>query len=63
MWPSWKRSGWCERMPTIRGDGMLVWLTPSGLNGVGLRGLPPLRTPEPFLASHPAEHPGRLGGR
>jgi light-regulated signal transduction histidine kinase (bacteriophytochrome) len=28
--------GWCERMPAIRGDGMLVWMTPSGLDGVGL---------------------------
>jgi hypothetical protein len=25
-----EKLGWCERMPAIRGDGMLVWLTPSG---------------------------------
>lgn len=42
--------GWCERMPTIRGDGKLVWLTPSGLDAVGLAGLPTLRTPERFSA-------------
>jgi hypothetical protein len=43
-----EKAGWCERMPTIRGDGMLVWLTPPGLNGVGLGELPPLRTPQRF---------------
>jgi hypothetical protein len=40
--------GWCERMPAIRGDGMLVWMTASGLDGVGLGELPALRAPEPF---------------
>jgi hypothetical protein len=40
--------GWCERRPAIRGDGMLVWLTPSGLDGVGLSELPALRAPGPF---------------
>jgi hypothetical protein len=40
--------GWCERMPAIRGDGMLVWMTASGLHGVGLGELPALRAPEPF---------------
>jgi hypothetical protein len=40
--------GWCERRPAIRGDGMLVWLTPSGLDGVGLGELPALRAPGPF---------------
>jgi hypothetical protein len=43
-----EKVGWCERIPTIRGDGMLVWLTPSGLDGVGLRELPALRTPQRF---------------
>lgn len=43
-----EKVGWCERMPTIRGDGMLVWLTPSGLDGVGLGELPALRTPQRF---------------
>src|ERR1700727_1096133 len=43
-----ERAGWCERMPAIRGDGMLVWLTPSGLHGVGLGALPALRAPRPF---------------
>jgi hypothetical protein len=40
--------GWCERMPAIHGDGMLVWLTGSGLDGVGLHELPALRAPERF---------------
>jgi hypothetical protein len=40
--------GWCERMPAIRGDGMLVWLTAAGLDGVGLGELPALRAPDPF---------------
>jgi hypothetical protein len=43
-----EKVGWCERMPTIRGDGMLVWLTPPGLDGVGLGELPALRTPQRF---------------
>jgi len=43
-----EKVGWCERMATIRGDGMLVWLTPSGLDGVGLSALPALRTPQRF---------------
>ena len=40
--------GWCQRMPTIRGDGMLVWLTASGLDGVGLAGLRAVRAPVRF---------------
>jgi hypothetical protein len=36
------------RMPAIRGHGMLVWMNPCGLDGVGLRELPALRAPEPF---------------
>jgi hypothetical protein len=45
-----ERAGWCERMPTIRGDGMLVWLTAYGLDGVGLGALPALRAPGRFSA-------------
>jgi hypothetical protein len=40
--------GRCERRPAIRGDGMLVWRTPSGLDGVGLGELPAPRAPDPF---------------
>ncbi len=40
--------GWCARMPATRGDGMLVWMAPSGLDGVGLGELPALRAPDPF---------------
>jgi len=43
-----EKVGWCERMPAIRGDGMLVWMTPSGLDGVGLGELPALPAPAPF---------------
>lgn len=43
-----EKAGWCQRMPKIRGDGMLVWLTPSGLDGVELSELPALRTPDRF---------------
>jgi hypothetical protein len=43
-----ERVGWCERIPAIRGDGMLVWMTPSGLAGVGLGELPGPRAPAPF---------------
>jgi hypothetical protein len=43
-----EKAGWCQRMPTIRGDGMLVWLTPSGLDGVGLTGLRAVRAPGRF---------------
>ena len=43
-----EKVGWCERRPAIRGDGMLVWLTPSGLDGVGLSELPAVRAPSPF---------------
>ena len=43
-----EKVGWCQRTATIRGDGMLVWLTPSGLDGVGLGELPALRTPQQF---------------
>ena len=35
-------------MPAMRGDGSLVWMTASGLNGVDLVGLPALRAPDPF---------------
>ena len=40
--------GWCERMPAIRGDGSLVWMTAAGLAGVDLGELPALRSPHPF---------------
>jgi hypothetical protein len=40
--------GWCERMAAIRGDGSLVWMTASGLQGIGLSELPALRAPDPF---------------
>ena len=43
-----EKVGWCMRAPAIRGDGMLVWLTPSGLDGVGLGELPALRAPDPL---------------
>jgi hypothetical protein len=40
--------GWCERMAAIRGDGSLVGMTASGLEGLGLKELPALRAPDPF---------------
>jgi len=40
--------GWCERMPAIRGDGSLVWMTASGLAGIGLGQLPAVRAPGRF---------------
>jgi hypothetical protein len=40
-----EKVGWCERMAAIRGDGMLVWLTASGLDAVGLGELPAIRAP------------------
>jgi len=40
--------GWCEKMAAIRGDGSLVWMTVSGLDGVGLSELPAVRAPAPF---------------
>jgi len=43
-----EKAGWCERMATIRGDGMLVWLTSPGLDGVGLGELSAVRAPQPF---------------
>jgi hypothetical protein len=43
-----EKVGWRERMPAIRGDGMLMWMTPSGLDGVGLGELPAPRAPDPF---------------
>jgi hypothetical protein len=65
------RVGWCERMAAIRGDGSLVWMTASGLQGLGLGELPALRAPDPFspLTQHSVqvawgaaeiEHVGRL---
>ena len=40
--------GWCARTPAIRGYGSLVWMTPTGLAGVDLAGLPVVRSPDPF---------------
>jgi len=40
--------GWCERTPAVRGDGTLVWMTPTGLDRVGLGQLPAPRAPNPF---------------
>jgi hypothetical protein len=54
--------GWCERMPAIRGDGSLVWMTAAGLDGVGLGELPAVRAPGPF-APDSTQCPGGLGGR
>jgi len=43
-----EKVGWCERIPAIRGDGMLVWMTQRGLDGVGLGAFPALHAPDPF---------------
>ena len=43
-----EKVGWCERTPALRGEGMLVWMTPTGLDGVGLGELPAPRAPNPF---------------
>jgi hypothetical protein len=43
-----ERVGWCERTPAVRGDGMLVWMTATGLDRVGLGQLPAPRAPNPF---------------
>ena len=43
-----EKVGWCERTPAVRGDGMLVWMTPTGLDRVGLGQLPAPRAPNPF---------------
>jgi hypothetical protein len=43
-----EKVGWCERTPALRGEGMLVWMTPTGLDGVRLGQLPAPRAPNPF---------------
>jgi hypothetical protein len=43
-----EKVGWCERTPAVRGDGMLVWMTSTGLDRVGLGELPAPRAPNPF---------------
>jgi hypothetical protein len=43
-----EKVGWCERTPAVRGDGMLVWMTPTGLDRIGLGQLPAPRAPNPF---------------
>lgn len=43
-----EKFGWCARVPATRGDGMLVWMTATGLQGVGLGGLPAPRAPNRF---------------
>ena len=57
------RVGWCERMAAIRGDGSLVWMTGSGMQGLGLGDLPALRAPDPFSPLTLPQRPGGLGGR
>jgi hypothetical protein len=43
-----EKVGWCARVQATRGDGMLVWMTPTGLQGVGLDELPAPRAPNRF---------------
>jgi hypothetical protein len=43
-----EKVGWCERKPAVRGDGMLLWMTATGLDGVGLGQLATLRAPNAF---------------
>lgn len=43
-----EKIGWCERRSAVRGDGMLVWMTATGLDGVGLGEVPAPRAPNPF---------------
>ena len=43
-----EKVGWCARVPATRGDGMLVWMTATGLQGVGLAELPAPRAPARF---------------
>lgn len=43
-----EKVGWCERVSAVRGEGMLVWMTPTGLDGVGRGELPAPRAPNPF---------------
>jgi hypothetical protein len=43
-----EKVGWCARAAATRGDGMLVWMTPTGLQGVGLAQLPAPRAPNRF---------------
>jgi hypothetical protein len=43
-----EKVGWCERRSAVRGSGMLVWMTSTGLDRVGLGQLPAPRAPNPF---------------
>jgi hypothetical protein len=43
-----EKVGWCERTSAVRGEGMLVWMTSTGLDRVGLGKLPAPRAPNPF---------------
>jgi hypothetical protein len=43
-----EKIGWCARIPAVRGEGMLVWMTATGLDGVGLGQLPAPRAPHRF---------------
>jgi hypothetical protein len=43
-----EKVGWCERVSAVRGEGMLVWMSPTGLHGVELGELPAPRAPNPF---------------
>jgi hypothetical protein len=45
-----EKVGWCARAPATRGDGTLVWMTATGLQGVGLAELPAPRAPTRFSA-------------
>jgi hypothetical protein len=43
-----EKVGWCQRAPAVRGEGMLVWMTATGLQDVGLGRLPAPRCPNRF---------------
>jgi hypothetical protein len=43
-----EKVGWCARAPAVRGEGMLVWMTATGLDRIGLGRLPAPRAPNRF---------------
>jgi hypothetical protein len=43
-----EKVGWCERILAVRGEGMLVWMTSTGLDRVELGQLPAPRAPNRF---------------
>jgi hypothetical protein len=69
MWQSSRRRGWLGRAPWLWGEGSVVWLTGSGVQGTGLGGLRPVKAPPaPTTIGHGvlvgwsaarAEHRGR----